>query len=66
MKSAANIFGGLLILVGAIWALQGANILPGSVMTGDVKWLVIGVIMIGVGIGLIVWQRRKNNATSDS
>ena len=27
--------GGLLILVGAVWVLQGVKILPGSFMTGD-------------------------------
>lgn len=62
MKSAANIFGGLLILVGIIWSLQGANILPGSFMTGDIKWLIIGIIMIVIGIGLIVWRKLQNKA----
>jgi LPXTG-motif cell wall-anchored protein len=66
MKSAANIFGILLILVGAVFGLQGANILPGSVMTGDVKWLVIGIIMIIMGGGLIFWQRRQISSNSDS
>lgn len=34
----------LLMLVGSVWALQGAGILPGSVMTDDRRWLVIGSV----------------------
>jgi hypothetical protein len=30
-------------LVGLVWALQGAGILPGSFMSGDPVWLVIGL-----------------------
>lgn len=66
MKSGLNIFAGLLIIVGAIWTLQGLNLFPGdSFMNGDIKWLIIGVIMIGFGIGLIVYNRRTNAAKSD-
>ncbi|MDQ7027838.1 MAG: hypothetical protein Q9P01_17275 [Anaerolineae bacterium] len=66
MKSAANIFGGLLILIGIIWSLQGANILPGSFMTGQIEWLIIGVIFIALGIALIVWRNRQNKAKNDN
>ena len=34
MKIALRIVGALLVLVGAVWILQGVNILPGSFMTG--------------------------------
>lgn len=30
------------MFVGAVWFLQGINVLPGSFMTGQTKWAVIG------------------------
>lgn len=66
MKSGINIFAGLLIIIGGIWSLQGANILPGSFMTGQIEWLVIGIIFIALGIGIIVWQRRQSPKKNDS
>jgi NhaP-type Na+/H+ or K+/H+ antiporter len=60
MKSASNIFAVLLLLAGATFSLQGANILPGSWMTGKIEWLIIGMIMIGIAIGLLVWRSRQH------
>jgi hypothetical protein len=58
MKIAGNIFGVILILVGCIWVLQGVNILPGSFMTGQMKWAAYGAIAIVIGIGLLLMNRR--------
>ncbi len=67
MKSSAARFpliiaGSLALLVGLIFAGQGANLIPGSFMTGDPTWLVVGVILAVVGVVLLVvalrWQRR--------
>ena len=44
----------LLILVGIIWFLQGINVLPGSVMTGDMKWAVIGAVSVAVALDVPV------------
>jgi len=38
MKIALNIVGALLVALGAIWFLQGVNVLLGSFMTGQTKW----------------------------
>jgi len=35
--------------------LQGANILGGSFMTGQVTWLYIGIAVAIVGLGMLVW-----------
>jgi hypothetical protein len=43
VKIAGNIAGYLLVLIGAVWALQGLNLLGGSFMTGQYKWLIIGI-----------------------
>ncbi len=39
----------ILVLPGIVFTLQGANILPGSFMTGDPFWLVVGIIMVVAG-----------------
>jgi len=59
MKSVLNIFSGMLILGGSVFFPQGINILPGSFMTGDPQWAVIGSILIVVGIGLFVWTNLR-------
>ena len=51
--------GGLLILVGSVWVLQGVNILPGSFMTGDPQWTVNGAITIVIGSALILFGRSR-------
>jgi hypothetical protein len=51
--------GGLLILGGVVWFLQGINVLPGSFMTGDPQWAINGAISIVIGIGLIVFGRSR-------
>lgn len=54
-----NVAGVLLVLVGFVWILQGINVLPGSFMTGQTKWAVIGAIAVAVGIALFVAARRS-------
>jgi heme A synthase len=58
-RLALIIFGAIALIAGAIFAGQGANIIPGSSMTGDRKWLYIGVIVAVVGIILIVLGARR-------
>ena len=53
MRYVLLIVGGLMILMGGVWLLQGISILPGSFMTGQVFWAVMGAIFIAVG-GLLV------------
>ena len=59
MKIAFNIVGALLIVSGSVWFLQGINVLPGSFMTGQVRWAVYGGIAIVVGVILLVSAARK-------
>lgn len=46
------------MLIGAIWTLQGANLLGGSFMTGSRTWLVIGLIVLVAGVALLVRSLR--------
>jgi hypothetical protein len=54
------IVGGLMILVGGVWLLQGLGILPGSFMTGQPFWAVMGAIFLAVGGVLVVTGFRLN------
>lgn len=58
MKLFGTIGGVLLLLLGAIWILQGANVIGGSTMSGQSQWLYIGIVVALVGAGLIYFMRR--------
>ena len=62
MRITLNIVAVLLVLAGAIWFLQGINVLPGSFMTGQTRWAVYGGIAIAAGIALLLGinRPRKN------
>ena len=59
MKIVLNVIGVILILPGAIWFLQGINVLPGSFMTGQIQWAVYGGVLIVIGAGLLWWANRR-------
>ena len=46
------IVGVLVLLVGAVFAGQGLGFIPGSFMTGDMKWFWIGSAMVVIGVVL--------------
>ena len=49
-----RLLGIVLCLIGSVFALQGAGVLPGSFMTGDRTWLVIGAAAVVAGITLLM------------
>ena len=57
MKSFLSIAGILLVITGAVWFLQGINVLPGSFVTGQTKWAVIGAACVVVGSGSLIASR---------
>ncbi len=61
MKLFLTIVGVLFSLMGAIWFLQGINVLPGSFMTGQIQWAIYGGLALIVGIGLIVFANRRRS-----
>lgn len=58
MKIILRVFGALFIFFGGVWFLQGINVLPGSFMTGQIKWAVIGSIAVVIGILLFAFSKR--------
>ena len=59
MRIALNVSGVVCLLVGGVWLLQGINILPGSFMTGQTKWAVIGGLLLVAGIALLISANRR-------
>jgi hypothetical protein len=59
MRIVWTVLGLLLLLMGCTWFLQGINILPGSFMTGQMKWAVNGGIAAVAGVILIVMANRR-------
>jgi hypothetical protein len=45
----------VIILSGALFALQGLSLLPSRVMYGQPEWVVIGGLMVILGAALAVW-----------
>ncbi|MBB3143670.1 cytochrome c biogenesis factor [Phyllobacterium trifolii] len=61
MKTILSIVAVLLILTGAIWALQGLSVLGGSFMVGQTRWIAIGLLTIAIGAGLLYYARRQRS-----
>jgi len=59
MKITLNILGALLALFGTIWFLQGIDVLPGSFMTGQIRWAVYGGIAMVAGAALLLKANRS-------
>ncbi|MGA2042818.1 MAG: hypothetical protein ABSG83_05545 [Roseiarcus sp.] len=59
MRIAWNIVGALLVLIGAVWALQGLGVIGGSFMTGQSQWLIIGVVCAAAGMVALGWVNRR-------
>jgi hypothetical protein len=52
MRAGVGILGILILLAGAVFAGQGLGFIPGSYMSGDIKWFWIGSVMVVLGVAL--------------
>ena len=57
MRATLTIVGVILIVFGCIWFLQGVSVLPGSFMSGQIRWAVYGGIAVAPGISILVVLR---------
>jgi hypothetical protein len=53
------IVGVIVLLVGALWTLQGLGYVGGSAMSGVTLWAVIGPIVAVAGLGLALSRPRR-------
>jgi len=63
MKIFLNIVAILLTLIGAGWFMQGINVLPGSIMSGQIQWAIYGGIAFIAGVGLLVFANRRKDSS---
>ncbi len=59
MRLVIKIAATLLILAGVMWFLQGINVVPGSTMTGDPKWALIGGVAVVAGVVAWIFAARR-------
>ena len=60
MRLTRIIIGIILILVGGVWALQGANVFAGSVMSGHSQWLYVGIALAVIGVVVLIWPNLRS------
>jgi hypothetical protein len=61
MRIGLNIAAAIVLLLGGLWILQGANIVGGSVMSGQSQWLYVGIVLVVVAAGLFWWANRRRS-----
>jgi hypothetical protein len=59
MRTISVFIGTLAVLVGLVFSFQGAGVLPGSFMTGQRMWLVIGIVVAVIGLALALSGLRR-------
>lgn len=62
MHIALNVAAVLGALTGAVWFLQGINVLPGSFMTGQIEWSVYGTALFLVSVGALIRLNRRGGS----
>jgi hypothetical protein len=62
MRITLNIVGAVLVLCGGVWFLQGINVLPGSFMTGQIRWAQFGGIAVAAG-AILLWTANRRGLT---
>lgn len=60
MGNLMRVVGGLMVLFGVLFTLQGVGKVQGSFMSNTTTWTVLGPIIALIGLGLaIAGQRRR-------
>lgn len=62
MRPLFVILGAIALLVGAVWILQGSDVIMNSAMSGSPFWLAMGVVLVAIGAGLLVLGARAQRA----
>jgi hypothetical protein len=59
------VVGFVLCAVGVVWILQGTEVIQGSGMSGQGKWVAIGAVVVVAGLACFVSaaKRRRNGTT---
>ena len=62
MRPILLVLGVLLVGAGAVFVAQGLDLpfAPGSFMTADRTWVLIGAIVVVAGVVLLGWSRQRD------
>ena len=66
MRPIVVVLGVILLLAGAVWALQGAGYLLGSFMSNDPTWSWIGIVTALAGVGIVAFGVRSGRVAKSS
>lgn len=63
MRVVSSLVGVLMILMGAVWMMQGLHVGPAAIMRGfmvnDIHWTIYGAILALLGIGQVIWSNTR-------
>lgn len=59
MKLIGDIVGVIMALTGLFWVLQGTGVVPVGFMARQAQWVVIGLVVAVVGVGILVYTHRR-------
>lgn len=59
LRTILIVLGSIALVAGAVFAGQGIGVIPGSFMTGDRTWLIVGLIMVFIGVALILFGTNR-------
>ena len=58
-RMSSIVVGGLALLLGLLWMGQGLGYVPGSFMTGAMRWFWIGLVVAVAGLVLVLAGSRR-------
>ena len=58
MKILLRVMGVIFVVMGLVWVGQGLNLVPGTFMSGQTFWAVLGGIQVVLGVGLLLVVRK--------
>ncbi|TMF31160.1 MAG: hypothetical protein E6I29_05490 [Chloroflexi bacterium] len=66
MRGGLAVVGAIILLAGAVFAGQGLGYIPGSYMSGDIKWFWIGLgmVIVGLALGAGAWRAGRGRSQS--
>ncbi|HEX3951917.1 MAG TPA: hypothetical protein VHW95_18860 [Steroidobacteraceae bacterium] len=63
MRVVSSLIGVVMILMGAVWMLQGLNIaFRVGFMVGNYHWTIYGAILALVGAAQVIWSNTRQRA----
>jgi len=66
VRGGLAVVGAIILLAGAVFAGQGLGYIPGSYMSGDIKWFWIGsgMVIVGLALGAGAWRAGRGRSQS--